>query len=174
MHHVFTNSKLYDDDIKHDYKIYLYEFLYLKWRFDSLVSAITKLNYVKIYFIQMEIAGIAINYMIIFYNYENLVYFLVGNLLGGLYSAFVLVGNHEREVRYDEKIKHSFVDHQIVTCRNYEHTNFFWLILMGGMQFQAEHHLFPQIPFYRLPDAVPIIKEELAKIGKTIAYGPVL
>jgi hypothetical protein len=48
MHHVFTNSKLYDDDIKHDYKIYLYEFLYLKWRFDSLVSAITKLNYVKL------------------------------------------------------------------------------------------------------------------------------
>jgi fatty acid desaturase len=45
---------------------------------------------------------------------------------------------------------------------------------MGGMQFQAEHHLFPQIPFYRLPDAVPIIKEELAKLGKTICYGPVI
>ena len=48
MHHIFTNSQLYDEDIKHDYKIYLYEFLYLKWRFDSLVSAIVKLNYVKI------------------------------------------------------------------------------------------------------------------------------
>ena len=46
MHHIFTNSQLYDDDIKHDYKVYLYEFLYLKWRFDSLISAITKLNYV--------------------------------------------------------------------------------------------------------------------------------
>ncbi len=45
---------------------------------------------------------------------------------------------------------------------------------MGGMQYQVEHHMFPQIPFYRLPDAVPIIKEELAKIGKSIAYGPVL
>ncbi len=48
MHHIFTNSQLYDDDIKHDYKVYLYEFLYLKWRFDSAVSAITKLNYVTI------------------------------------------------------------------------------------------------------------------------------
>ena len=46
MHHIFTNSQLYDEDIKHEYKVYLYEFLYLKWRFDSLVSAITKLNYV--------------------------------------------------------------------------------------------------------------------------------
>ena len=45
---------------------------------------------------------------------------------------------------------------------------------MGGMQFQTEHHLFPQIPFYRLPDAVPIIKEELAKLGKSLIYGPVI
>jgi hypothetical protein len=42
MHHIFTNSKLYDDDIKHDYKVYLYEFLYLKWRFDSFVEAVKK------------------------------------------------------------------------------------------------------------------------------------
>jgi fatty acid desaturase len=45
---------------------------------------------------------------------------------------------------------------------------------MGGMQFQAEHHLFPQIPFYNLPTAVPIIREELRKINKSIIYGPVL
>jgi hypothetical protein len=51
MHHIFTNSQLYDEDIKHEYKVYLYEFLYLKWRFDSLVSAITKINYVNILFI---------------------------------------------------------------------------------------------------------------------------
>lgn len=89
MHHIFTNSTLYDEDIKHDYKVYLYEFLYLKWRFDSLVEAIKKLHY-------LELVFITINYAIIFYNYENLPYFLIGNLLGGFYSAFVLIGNHER------------------------------------------------------------------------------
>lgn len=167
MHHVFTNSKLYDDDIKHDYKIYLYEFLYLKWRFDSLIEAVTKLNYI-------ELVAISINYMIVFYNYQNLLYFVLGNLIGGFYSAFVLIGNHEREHAYKGQINHSFIDHQVVTCRNYEQTNFFWLILMGGMQFQTEHHLFPQIPFYRLPDAVPIIKEELAKLGKSLIYDPVI
>jgi fatty acid desaturase len=45
---------------------------------------------------------------------------------------------------------------------------------MGGMQFQAEHHLFPIIPFYRLPEAVPIIKQELSKLKKEIVYGPVI
>jgi len=35
MHHMFTNTK-HDGDIQHSYKVYLYPFLYLKWRFDSL------------------------------------------------------------------------------------------------------------------------------------------
>lgn len=48
MHHIFTNSELYDDDIKHEYKVYLYPFLYLKWRFDSLMTAIKSKNIVKI------------------------------------------------------------------------------------------------------------------------------
>ena len=66
------------------------------------------------------------------------------------------------------------MDHQIITCRNYRETNIFWLILMGGMQYQTEHHMFPQIPFYSLPKAAEIIKVELAKINKSIIYGPVL
>jgi fatty acid desaturase len=36
MHHMFTNIEKYDEDIQHKYKVYLFEFLYLKWRFDSL------------------------------------------------------------------------------------------------------------------------------------------
>lgn len=45
---------------------------------------------------------------------------------------------------------------------------------MGGMQFQSEHHLFPQIPFYRIKEALPIIHAELKKMNKTIIYGPVM
>ena len=48
MHHIFTNSQLYDEDIQHSYKVYLYEFLYMKWRFDSLVSAVMKMHYVSL------------------------------------------------------------------------------------------------------------------------------
>jgi fatty acid desaturase len=99
---------------------------------------------------------------------------LVGELVSGFFSANVLIGNHEREKRYPDKVEASFIDHQVITCRNYRESNWIWVFLMGGMQFQTEHHLFPQIPFYRLPAAVPIIKEELAKINRSIIYGPVL
>lgn len=65
------------------------------------------------------------------------------------------------------------MDHQICTSRNYKEENFFWLLLMGGMQYQAEHHLFPQIPFYRLPNANVVIHNELAKLNKSLIYGPI-
>lgn len=48
-HHMFTNSLLYDDDIKHDYKVYLYPFLYLKWRFDSAYASVANRQYVQQY-----------------------------------------------------------------------------------------------------------------------------
>lgn len=68
----------------------------------------------------------------------------------------------------------SFIDHQIITCRNYREESLFWLLLMGGMQFQTEHHLFPQVPFYRIPAVKAIIKAELGSLGKTLIYGPVI
>lgn len=113
------------------------------------------------------------NYAIIFSS-GNVLNFVIGNLIGGFYSAFVLIGNHEREHRINDKNEMSFIDHQVITCRNYPQTNFWWLMLMGGMQFQTEHHIFPQIPFYRLPEAQSIITEHLKSKGKSIIYGPVL
>ena len=68
----------------------------------------------------------------------------------------------------------SFIDHQIVACRNYNQQGLFWLILMGGMQYQSEHHLFPQIVFYNLPEASRIIKEWLSTKEKKLIYGPVI
>lgn len=99
---------------------------------------------------------------------------MLGQLLGGFYAAFVLIGNHEREKRYAEKPDVPYIDHQILTSRNYPEDNLFWVLLMGGMQFQAEHHLFPQVPFYRLPAARTVIHNELFRLNKSLIYGPVI
>lgn len=100
MHHMFTNSQLYDDDIKHEYKVYLYPFLYLKWRYDSFSTAIAKKNPVTYIFIKIDIILIALNYALLLYCRKNLIYFIIGELLVGFFSANVLIGNHEREKRY--------------------------------------------------------------------------
>jgi len=86
-------------------------------------------------------------------------------LISGFFTAIVLVGNHEKEMTFKDKITLPFIDHQIETTRNYPFTNVLHMILMGGMQYQTEHHLFPQIPFYHLPQTAKIIAEELKKIN---------
>jgi acyl-lipid Delta6-acetylenase / acyl-lipid (9-3)-desaturase len=122
----------------------------------------------------LDVALICVNYSFLAFWHHNILNWLIGQLLGGFYAAFVLIGNHEREKRYAEKPDVPFIDHQIITSRNYREDNLFWLLLMGGMQFQAEHHLFPQIPFYRLPAARKVIHSELSRLGKTLIYGPVI
>ena len=122
----------------------------------------------------MDVTLILLNYACLIYWSQNFVYWVIGELVAGFYSAFVLIGNHEREKRYEQNLDVPFVDHQILTCRNYKEENLFWLLLMGGMQYQTEHHLFPQIPFYRLPTTKPIIRNELARLNKSMIYGPVV
>lgn len=114
----------------------------------------------------------AINYY--FISRQRLIYFFVGILIGGFYSANILLGNHEREKRYNNQIADDFIEHQIITCRNYAYEGLFWLTMMGGMQYQTEHHLFPQIPFYNLPTAKKIIAEELKNLGKEVIVGEIL
>jgi acyl-lipid Delta6-acetylenase / acyl-lipid (9-3)-desaturase len=92
----------------------------------------------------------------------------------GYYFSTVLVGNHEREVTFEGPWGMDFVDHQLITSRDYEYEGPFWLLMMGGMQYQAEHHLFPQIPFYNLPTAKRVLREELAGLKKRVITGPVM
>lgn len=112
MHHMFTNIKKYDEDIQHEYKVYLYEFLYLKWRFDSIAYAIKDRNY-------YDLLLLGLNYASLIYWHENILCFLVGLLIAGFYSAFILIGNHERETTFAENPNMPFVDHQIATSRDY-------------------------------------------------------
>lgn len=165
MHHMFTNSTRFDDDIKHEYYTPLYPFLYVKWRFDAFVSSIKSMQIV-------DLICLGINYY--FISKQKIAYFVIGILIGGFYSANLLLGNHEREKRYNHEIKDDFIEHQVITCRNFPYEGLFWLTLMGGMQYQTEHHLFPQIPFYNLPTAKKIIAEELKNMGKEVIVGDVL
>jgi fatty acid desaturase len=162
---MFTNSNRFDDDIKHEYYTVLYPFLYLKWRFDATISSIKTLNWV-------DLVCMSINYY--FISRQKIIYFVLGVLVGGFYSANLLLANHEREKRYNNEIREEFVDHQLVTCRNFPYEGLFWLTLMGGMQYQTEHHLFPQIPFYNLPAAKTILAEELRIMGKEVKVGAVM
>jgi len=96
MHHMFTNSTKYDDDIKNSYNTVFYPLLYFKWRFDAAIYSIRKLKLLDIIFI-------LINYYLI--SRQKLIYFILGIMAGGFYSAHLLLAIHERERRYNNEIR---------------------------------------------------------------------
>lgn len=54
-HHMFTNNMLKDEDIQHEYKKYMFPFLFLKWKLDSLIVAVRR----------NEIAFVVIHWIIV-------------------------------------------------------------------------------------------------------------
>ena len=49
---------------------------------------------------QIELPLILTNYACLYVFKENLIYFIIGELIAGFYSAVILIGNHERETRF--------------------------------------------------------------------------
>ena len=90
-----------------------------------------------------------------------LVYLLPATLLGPYLAAIFWV-NHVGMplVRHNEPF--SFTERQVVTSRTITSpTACNWLF--GGLNYQIEHHLFPQVPSCRLPELQAIVRAHLAR-----------
>lgn len=85
----------------------------------------------------------------------------------GPYLAAIFWVNHVGMPLIQNLNDFSFLEHQAVTSRtvlNPEGMDWFF----GGLNFQIEHHVFPQIPSFRLRQLQTIVRPELEKAG--IAY----
>jgi len=149
--------------IQHIYFTALYTILQIKWQTDSIFWAIDKRNY-------KEMVGLAIHWTwyIFFLPWQV---WVLGVLIAGTISAFVVTASHQAEHKYEGKKEfiegeakpkskyqiHDFFTHQVVTTRNIDLQNWFLNYICGGMQYQIEHHIFPRIPLYKLP----LVKQEV-------------
>lgn len=87
--------------------------------------------------------------------------------LMGMYLFNVFAPNHKGmpQIRKNQKI--SFLEQQIVTSRNIN-SGFFTDILLMGLNYQTEHHLFPECPRSKLKLITPYTKAASRKLG--LAY----
>ena len=191
-HHLSTNEVDYDGDIQlfpfiylwtpkkeqdrwnrglqHIYFSALYSILQIKWQFDSLMYAINH----RIY---KELIGLVIHWIwyLCFLPWKV---WVLGVLIAGTISAWVVTASHQAEVKLDGKrdfapgevVKskyqiHDYFAHQIVTTRNIFINSWFINYISGGMQYQIEHHIFPRIPLYKLPEVKPLIEKICAERG---------
>lgn len=79
--------------------------------------------------------------------------------IGLVYLNAIFVGNHYDLASFDAG-EHRDIDHahlQVITARNYPPTPWIrWLC--GGLEYQIEHHLFPDLPRHGLPKAAPHVR----------------
>ena len=113
----------------------------------------------------LETVLIAINLIIslsfVFWLYgfwPGVLFIVVQQALFGLYMASVFAPNHKGMLTLDKDEKMDFLRQQVLTARNVKASPFidFWY---GGLNYQIEHHLFPNMPRNKLRESQIITME---------------
>ena len=82
----------------------------------------------------------------------------------GVYMGASFAPNHKGMAIIPEDSKIDFLSKQVLTSRNIR-GGWFMNILMGGLNFQIEHHLFPSMPRPHLARARDIVREHCRNLG---------
>ena len=88
---------------------------------------------------------------------QAIVFIFVYYAVLGLYFGAIISPNHKGMLMVTENQRLDFLRGQVLTSRNIRShpiTDFFY----GGLNYQIEHHLFPNMPRNRLRDAVSIVR----------------
>jgi fatty acid desaturase len=91
-----------------------------------------------------------------------LVFIAVNQSLYGLYLGSIFAPNHKGMPILDQDTKLDFFRRQVLTARNVKASPFrdFWY---GGLNYQIEHHLFPNMPRNKLGEAQKIVRAYCAE-----------
>ncbi len=111
----------------------------------------------------LELFLIVVHYVFIFLFVFTLVTPLaaLAFLAGGAYMGIAFAPNHKSEDVIDASAPYSWV-YQITSTRNI-FPNPVTSFMLGGLNFQVEHHLFPTMPRYRYYQAQQVVKKFCAQ-----------
>jgi len=88
--------------------------------------------------------------------WPGVLFIVVQQALFGLYMASVFAPNHKGMLTLKKDEKMGFLRQQVLTARNVKASPFidFWY---GGLNYQIEHHLFPNMPRNKLRDSQQVV-----------------
>ncbi len=95
---------------------------------------------------------------------KALFFFFFANLSAGLYLLNVFAPNHKGMPLIDQGVKFSFLEQQIITSRNIR-GNWFVDFVYMGLNYQIEHHLFPNTPRNKLGKITPYVLDICHKMN---------
>ncbi|OLT47032.1 delta fatty acid desaturase [Saccharomonospora sp. CUA-673] len=95
---------------------------------------------------------------------KALVFLLVHQALWGVYMGSAFAPGHKGMPTLKEGESLDFLRRQVLTTRNVR-GGIVVDNVMGGLNYQIEHHLFPSLPMPHLRQAQPIVRDYCAEIG---------
>ncbi|MCC5644393.1 acyl-CoA desaturase [Nostoc sp. CHAB 5824] len=96
-----------------------------------------------------------------------------GLILGVVFQlAHVVEGLEFPVPDENDAIEHTWLIHQMVTTANFAHENQLLSWFIGGLNYQIEHHLFPQVCSIHYPAISQIVREVAQKHGVPYNYYP--
>ncbi|SOD62734.1 Fatty acid desaturase [Streptomyces zhaozhouensis] len=99
---------------------------------------------------------------------KALVFALIHHMLFGLHLGAVFAPNHKGMEMPDPDVRWGHLRKQVLTSRNVRGGPFTdWM--MGGLNYQIEHHLFPNMPRSNLRKAQPLVRDYCRSIGVSYA-----
>jgi len=115
--------------------------------------------------------GLTLGVPLYYHGLAGLVFFyLPTELVGGFFLASVFAVSHNSEVTaYNLPRDMDWAEMQIRTSCNWGPKSSMWLYMVGGLNFQIEHHLFPGVAHIHYPAISKIVKRVCAK--HDIPYG---
>ncbi len=99
---------------------------------------------------------------------KAIAFLAINNALFGVYLGLTFAPNHKgMEMLTDDGEQPDFLRRQVLTSRNVRGGHLI-NVLLGGLNYQIEHHLFPSMPSANLRRARPIVRDYCAQLG--VAY----
>lgn len=101
----------------------------------------------------------------------TVVHLTAGVILGIIFQlAHVVEGTEHPEENEEGNIENAWMIHQLETTSNFAHDNKLLCWYIGGLNYQIEHHLFPQICSIHYPEISTIIRRVAKKHGVPYHY----
>jgi len=96
--------------------------------------------------------------------------FMLMHIIGGLMLAMIfqpahIMENHEFIENDRAVIDESYESHQLTTTSNFAPTNKLLTWYCGGLNYQVEHHIFPNVCHVHYPAIAKIVKETASEFG---------
>ncbi len=98
-----------------------------------------------------------------------------GVILGVIFQlAHVVEGTEYLSPNEEGNMEHAWLIHEMRTTANFAHSNTLLQAYIGGLNYQIEHHLFPQICSIHYPEVSKIVRAVAARYDIPYNYHPTL